>query len=195
MTDRLNSAERARNMAAIRSAGMKSEMLVRSLVHGMGYRYRLHAKDLPRKPDLVFRQRKKVIFVHGCFWHQHRRPAWKNGRPPKSNKEYWGQKLANNMLRDKANIAHLKQLGGSRSMGIRCASWRPETGGPHPSIPQQRVITHADKTQTLEGEGLREFKCYTSYPPPNRGPAHDGELARSGRTPEGVKVECCTSSS
>ncbi len=58
-------------MAAIRSTGMKPEIIVRSLVHRLGYRYRLHAKDLPGKPDLVFRPRKKVIFVHGCFWHQH----------------------------------------------------------------------------------------------------------------------------
>ncbi len=98
-------------MAAIRSTGMKPEMMVRSLVHGLGYRFRLHAKDLPGKPDLVFRPRRKVIFVHGCFWHQHNKPGCKDGRPPKSNTGYWGAKLARNVERDAASIARLKSLG------------------------------------------------------------------------------------
>ena len=66
MTDKISTSERSWNMSVIRSTGMKPEMLVRSLAHRMGYRHRLHAKDLPGKPDLVFRPRKKVIFVHGC---------------------------------------------------------------------------------------------------------------------------------
>ena len=98
-------------MAAIRSDGMKPEMLVRSLVHGMGYRYRLHAKDLPGKPDLVFRSRKKVIFVHGCFWHQHARAACKDGRAPKSNLGYWAGKLARNVERDAENLDGLTAMG------------------------------------------------------------------------------------
>ena len=98
-------------MSVIRSTGMRPEMLVRSLVHRMGYRFRLHAKDLPGKPDLVFRPRKKVIFVHGCFWHQHPKEACKDGRQPKSNTGYWSQKLARNMERDAANITSLKASG------------------------------------------------------------------------------------
>lgn len=98
-------------MAAIRSVGMKPEMLVRALVHAMGYRYRLHASDLPGKPDLVFRVSRKAIFVHGCFWHQHSRAACKDGRRPKSNTEYWVQKLDRNVERDAANIAALRKLG------------------------------------------------------------------------------------
>ena len=98
-------------MAAIRSDGMKPEMTVRSLVHGMGYRYRLHAKDLPGKPDLVFRSRKKVIFVHGCFWHQHARAACKDGRAPKSNLGYWAGKLARNVERDAENLDGLTAKG------------------------------------------------------------------------------------
>jgi DNA mismatch endonuclease (patch repair protein) len=98
-------------MSAIRSTGMKPEMMVRSLVHRMGCRFRLHAKDLPGKPDLVFRPRKKVIFVHGCFWHQHPKLACKDGRQPKSNTVYWSQKLARNVERDVSNVAELKAAG------------------------------------------------------------------------------------
>jgi DNA mismatch endonuclease (patch repair protein) len=98
-------------MSAIRSTGMKPEMMVRSLVHRMGYRYRLHARDLPGRPDLVFRFRKKVIFVHGCFWHQHPKPSCKDGRPPKSNTGYWGAKLARNVERDAENLRALKAMG------------------------------------------------------------------------------------
>ena len=109
--DKRSPSERSRNMSAIRSTGMKPEMLVRSLVHRMGYRYRLHAKDLPGKPDLVFRPRKKVIFVHGCFWHQHPKLSCKDGRPPKSNTGYWGPKLARNVERDADHLKALKASG------------------------------------------------------------------------------------
>jgi DNA mismatch endonuclease (patch repair protein) len=71
MVDKLTPEQRSENMRRIVSAGTKPEMLVRRLVHSMGYRYRLHRKDLPGKPDLVFGPRRKVIFVHGCFWHSH----------------------------------------------------------------------------------------------------------------------------
>ena len=111
MTDRISTIRRSSNMRAIRSGGMKPEMIVRSLVHRMGYRYRLHAKNLPGKPDLVFRPRKKAIFVHGCFWHQHAKEDCKDGRQPKSNTGYWAPKLTRNVERDAANVAALKKLG------------------------------------------------------------------------------------
>ena len=98
-------------MSAIKSTGMKPEMLVRSMVHRMGYRFRLHSKDLPGKPDLVFRSRKKVIFVHGCFWHQHRKVECLDGRQPKSNTNYWAKKLARNVERDASNTMELLALG------------------------------------------------------------------------------------
>lgn len=100
-------------MASIRSKGMKPEMMVRSLAHAMGYRYRLHAPDLPGKPDLVFRSRKKVIFVHGCFWHQHGKSGCLDGRMPKSRLEYWEPKLARNINRDQQNLAALLAMGWS----------------------------------------------------------------------------------
>ena len=98
-------------MRAIKAKDMKPEMLVRRLVHGMGYRYRLHRKDLPGKPDLVFGPRKKVIFVHGCFWHLHGDPACVNARIPKSNEDYWTKKLQRNIERDQEHIKTLKEQG------------------------------------------------------------------------------------
>ena len=98
-------------MSNIRSKGMKPEMVVRRLIHSMGYRYRLHRKDLPGKPDLVFPGRRKLIFVHGCFWHQHEDPACKIVRRPKSNRDYWLPKLQRNVIRDKENLSQLRGLG------------------------------------------------------------------------------------
>lgn len=92
---------------------MKPEMLVRRLVHGMGYRYRLHRKELPGTPDLVLAGRKKVIFVNGCFWHQHDDPYCKIARVPKSNQDYWIPKLTANKERDTKNIKALEAAGWS----------------------------------------------------------------------------------
>lgn len=110
MTDTISQGRRSEIMANIRSKDMKPEMLVRQLVYSMGYRYRLHQKDLPGKPDLVFRGRRKAIFVHGCFWHQHTDPACKISRSPKSNTRYWHPKLTRNMVRDAEHQAKLQHL-------------------------------------------------------------------------------------
>lgn len=90
---------------------MEPELLVRKLVHRLGYRYRLHGKDLPGKPDLVFPSRHKVIFVHGCFWHQHSRNSCRITRVPKSNLGYWLPKLERNKKRDAQNRRKLRRLG------------------------------------------------------------------------------------
>ncbi|MFM9865606.1 MAG: very short patch repair endonuclease [Micropepsaceae bacterium] len=111
MTDKLTKARRSRNMAAIRSKDMKPERIVRSLVHKLGYRFRLHRKDLPGKPDLVFPAKRKVIFVHGCFWHQHSKKSCADARLPKSNTSYWHQKLAANVARDRKAQTQLRQTG------------------------------------------------------------------------------------
>lgn len=102
---------RSENMRRIRSKNTNPEMVVRRLIHGMGYRYRLHRKDLPGKPDLVFPIRKAVIFIHGCFWHQHPEPACKLAHIPKSNLEYWLPKLERNKVRDTLHHAELTHLG------------------------------------------------------------------------------------
>ena len=96
-------------MRAIKSKDTKPEMVVRKLVHSMGYRYRLHQLDLPGKPDLVFARRAKVIFVHGCFWHGH--CACKGGHLPKSNGAYWTTKIEKNRARDKRAVRQLRASG------------------------------------------------------------------------------------
>ncbi len=111
MADKISKERRSENMRRIRSKDMKPEMIVRKLVHGMGHRYRLHRKDLPGKPDLVFGPKKKVIFVHGCFWHQHGDPKCKIVRKPKSNTGYWDAKLERNIQRDAENLHKLREMG------------------------------------------------------------------------------------
>lgn len=96
-------------MSRIRSKDTLPEKKVRSMVYRMGYSFRLYAQNLPRKPDLVFPGRKKVIFVHGCFWHQH--PRCKKSAYPKSKKDYWIPKLLANRARDLRVARELKGLG------------------------------------------------------------------------------------
>ena len=107
--DKLTPEHRSANMRAIRSKGMKPEMAVRRAAYALGYRYRLHRRDLPGKPDMAFIGMRKAIFVHGCFWHQH--PDCREGRPPKSNSAYWGPKLARNVERDLENERRLTEAG------------------------------------------------------------------------------------
>lgn len=95
-------------MKAIRSADTKPERIVRSLAHSCGYRFRLHRKDLPGKPDLVFPGRRAIIFVHGCFWHMH---SCASVRMPKSNVQYWQPKLVRNQKKDAENIKTLTTMG------------------------------------------------------------------------------------
>ena len=111
MADRLSVKRRSANMAAIRSADTKPEMIVRCLAHRLGYRFRLHRKDLPGKPDLVFVARRKVIFVHGCFWHMHPKPGCLDARMPKSNQDYWRPKFGRNVARDNRHRLALARLG------------------------------------------------------------------------------------
>lgn len=109
--DRISPARRSNNMRHIRSSNTKPEITVRRILCSLGYRYRLHRKDLPGKPDLVFAKRKKIIFIHGCFWHQHNLTTCLDSKIPKSNKQYWNQKLKNNVQRDIRNQMTLKELG------------------------------------------------------------------------------------
>ena len=109
MADVLTPEQRRRNMSAIKGKNTKPEMVVRQLAHRLGYRYRLHRKDLPGKPDLVFPARRKVIEVRGCYWHMHDCPY---GRViPKTNTEFWQTKRLSNVSRDTRNSAELEKLG------------------------------------------------------------------------------------
>ncbi|WP_183608257.1 MULTISPECIES: very short patch repair endonuclease [Rhizobium] len=102
---------RSWTMSRIRAKNTKPEILVRQLTYSLGYRYRLHPNDVPGKPDLAFKSRKKAIFVHGCFWHQHDDPACKISHAPKSNTDYWAPKLQKNLDRDKRVTAELDRIG------------------------------------------------------------------------------------
>jgi len=107
--DVFSAEQRSAVMRAVKSKGTKPEIKVRRLLYRAGYRYRLHRKDLPGNPDLVFPGRRSVIFVHGCFWHQH--PGCPHAARPSSNNEYWMKKLDRNIERDKRNIASLAEEG------------------------------------------------------------------------------------
>ena len=98
-------------MSRIRSRGMKPEMAVRSMVHRLGYRFRLHKRDLPGTPDLVLRRHRTVIFVNGCFWHWHPDPQCPIAGLPKSNLEYWEPKLERTRTRDQEHIVALQSDG------------------------------------------------------------------------------------
>jgi DNA mismatch endonuclease (patch repair protein) len=107
--DNLSSARRSENMRRIRSRDTLPEIAVRSIIHRMGFRFRLHTKDLPGKPDIVLARLRKVVFVHGCFWHQHK--MCQEGRIPKSRPEYWVPKLQRNCDRDMLHRRNLRKLG------------------------------------------------------------------------------------
>lgn len=107
--DTLDPRQRSARMGLVRGKDSKPELFVRRLVHGLGYRYRLHRRDLPGTPDLVFPGRGKVIFVHGCFWHRHAGCAL--ARLPKSRGEFWLPKLEGNAERDARNARALRRLG------------------------------------------------------------------------------------
>jgi DNA mismatch endonuclease (patch repair protein) len=110
--------QRSRIMRAVKGSDTAPEMTVRQLVHRMGYRFRLHRKDLPGKPDLVFPGLHKVVFVNGCFWHGH--DCARGARTPKANAEYWRGKITRNSLRDASNLASLEAKGWRAAVIWEC---------------------------------------------------------------------------
>jgi len=124
MADVLTPEQRRFNMSRIRNRDTKPEMIVRSMVHQMGYRYRLHRKDLPGKPDLVFSTRRKIIFIHGCFFHMHDCPY---GRViPKTNTDFWQKKRKSNVNRDKKNENELQNQGWNILIVWECMTKRKQ---------------------------------------------------------------------
>jgi len=107
--DKLSPEQRSRNMANIKGKDTKPEKIVRSILHSMGYRFRLHNKQLPGKPDIVLPRYRSVVFVHGCFWHGH--DGCKRATMPTTRAEFWQNKIAGNRERDSRNIAALENLG------------------------------------------------------------------------------------
>jgi DNA mismatch endonuclease (patch repair protein) len=113
MADRISKERRSSVMKAIRSKNTSPEMKVRRMLHAAGFRFRLYRKDLPGKPDIIFPSRKKVIFIHGCFWHQHQKLNCPISHQPKSNLEYWLPKLMRTVERDKIHQKNLASIGWS----------------------------------------------------------------------------------
>ena len=109
MTDIVSAPVRSRMMSGIRGKDTKPEMLVRRFLHGYGFRYKVHDKNLPGKPDIVLPKYRTVIFIHGCFWHQHRK--CKYAAMPKSNHAFWKSKLDGNVTRDRKIVSQLKKAG------------------------------------------------------------------------------------
>ena len=107
--DRISSLTRSEIMSRIRCKNTAPETQSRRFVHALGFRYRLHENKLPGRPDMIFRKRKKLIFLHGCFWHQHNK--CKDGRIPNSRQMYWRPKLLGNKARDERNRLRLTRLG------------------------------------------------------------------------------------
>lgn len=118
MTDTLTPAQRSRNMANIKGKNTAPELAVRRLLYGLGYRYRIHGSRVSGSPDVVFPGRKKVIFVHGCYWHRH--PGCKYATTPKSRPEFWQRKFDANVLRDKKNMQELARLGWTSLIVWEC---------------------------------------------------------------------------
>ncbi|WP_328984122.1 very short patch repair endonuclease [Thiorhodovibrio winogradskyi] len=126
-TDTLTPSERSERMSRIRGKDSTAELRLRRMIHGMGYRYRLHVKDLPGTPDLVFRSRKAVIFMHGCFWHRHHGCAL--ARLPKSKRAFWEEKLNSNKERDNRNQQRLVDMGWKVMVIWECEMQQKDLAG------------------------------------------------------------------
>lgn len=124
MTDIYDERKRSTLMSGIRVRDTKPEKIVRSVLHRLGYRFRLQRRDLPGRPDIVLPKYKTVIFVHGCFWHQHE--GCRKARRPKSNQEFWNSKLDANVHRDHRNQAALEELGWHVIVVWECETSHPD---------------------------------------------------------------------
>jgi DNA mismatch endonuclease (patch repair protein) len=121
--DNISAERRSENMRRIKSKDTSPERKIRSLLHSWGYRYRLHRRDLPGCPDIVFFKQSKAVFVHGCFWHMHSRCT--AGRFPRSRLEYWKPKLLRNKRRDAGNLSKLRRMGWSVFVIWECELEKP----------------------------------------------------------------------
>ena len=117
IVDTLTRTQRSERMSRVRSQNTKPELIVRRLVHKMGYRYRLHRRELPGVPDLVFPGRRTIIFVHGCFWHGH---ACKRAKLPATHRAFWREKQLYNRKRDSTNLRRLRRLGWKVTVVWEC---------------------------------------------------------------------------
>jgi DNA mismatch endonuclease, patch repair protein len=125
MADTVDTTTRSRMMANIRSKNTKPELALRKTLHKRGFRYRLHVKDLPGKPDIVLPSLRAIVLVHGCFWHGHDCPLFK---PPKSRQDYWNPKIQRNKSNDAKNVSLLLNAGWRVCIVTECAIRWPEHG-------------------------------------------------------------------
>ena len=126
MVDNLSPADRGRLMGRVRSKDTKPELAVRRIAHRLGYRFRLHRRDLPGSPDLVFPSRKKVIFVHGCYCHRHN---CKKATTPRTNVNFWQKKFVDNVARDMRNMNDLAEKGWDALVVWQCETERVDSLG------------------------------------------------------------------
>jgi len=166
--DNLTPDDRRRTMASVRATDTSPELTVRRIVHGLGFRFRLHQAGLPGKPDLVFASRRKIIFVHGCFWHRH---SCDGGRSmPTSNRKYWMTKLERNRLRDRKVRSELRRAGWSV-----LTIWECQTR------PARR---HASR------HGFQRFSAETTFPRSQANPTRSTRLPILSLR---VSTGCCLS--
>lgn len=124
MADIFTPEKRSLIMRAIKAHNTKPELAVRSILHRMGYRFRLHRHNLPGRPDIILPKHQKIVFVHGCFWHRHRN--CKLSHKPKSNQSYWNPKLERNIKRDVKNRRALARLGWKTLVLWECQTRNPD---------------------------------------------------------------------
>lgn len=124
MADLLTKARRSWNMSRIKGKDTGPEKIVRSLLHRLGYRFRLHKTKLPGRPDVVLSKHQTIIFVHGCFWHRHKK--CKDATMPKTRREWWRAKLEGNAARDKRNQTALRRAGWRVLTVWECETEKPE---------------------------------------------------------------------
>ena len=122
--DRMTPEQRHRCMSRIRSKDTKPEQVVRRMLHALGFRFRLHVKHLPGKPDIILPRHKKAIFVHGCFWHSH--GCRVGGKPPETREQFWQTKFSRNIARDKSAIQQLWQTGWHVLVVWECEALDPD---------------------------------------------------------------------
>ncbi|MDP1729721.1 MAG: very short patch repair endonuclease [Devosia sp.] len=124
--DMFTPERRSQIMSSIRSKDTKPELVVRRILFAMGKRYRLHRKDLPGRPDIVFGPLRRIVMVHGCFWHGH---TCRRGHRPKSNNGYWNLKIERNIERDRERMRQLQELGWSTLVVWECETQEPDVLG------------------------------------------------------------------
>lgn len=152
MTDHLSRDARSALMAKVRTRNTDPELVVRRALHALGYRFRLHCRDLPGTPDIVLRRLRVVVFMNGCFWHGHTCPR---GKLPKSNLDYWTQKIAVNKARDQRVLRKLRRLGWRPMIIWECWT-RSEKRLADKVLPMLLSLRAQPQGREKNGEGARQ---------------------------------------